>query len=87
MDWNGLPTQTVPMPFELLCPIVQEMNLIQEQNRCPVVSACFGVGPMALPKSGKRRVWFISRSVDGRIAKLGGDFKKQRGLANLPRPC
>jgi hypothetical protein len=75
------------MPFELLCPIVQEMNLIQQENRCPAVSARLSIGPMAVPKPGKRRVWFVSRSVDGRIAKLRGDFKEQRGLAYLPRPC
>jgi len=47
----------------------------------------FGVGSTTLPKSGKRGVWFIPISVDCGIAKLGGDFKEQRGLANLPRPC
>jgi hypothetical protein len=63
------------------------MNLIQQENRCSAASAGFGVGSTTLPKSGKRRVWFIRSSVDGGIAKLGGDFKEQRGLANLPRPC
>jgi hypothetical protein len=63
------------------------MNLIQQENRCRAASAGFGVGSTMLPKSGKRRVWFIPSSVDCGIAKLGGDFKEQRGLANLPRPC
>jgi hypothetical protein len=63
------------------------MNLIQQENRCSAASAGFGVGSTTLPKSGKRRVWFIRSSVDGGIAKLGGDFKEQRGLANLSRPC
>jgi len=27
------------------------------------------------------------QQVDCGIAKLGGDFKEQGGLANLPRPC
>jgi hypothetical protein len=63
------------------------MNLIQQENRCRAASAGFGVGSTTLPKSGKRRVWFIASSVDCGLAKLGGDFKEQRGLANLPRPC
>src|SRR6266699_1634204 len=75
------------MTFEVLCPIIQVVNLIQQENHCPAVSACFGVGPTTLPKSGKRRVWFVSRRVDCGIAKLGGNFKEQRGLANLARPC
>lgn len=62
------------------------MNLIQQENRCRAASAGFGVGSTALPKSGKRRVRFIASGVDCGIAKLGGDFKQQRGLANLPRP-
>jgi hypothetical protein len=62
------------------------MNLIQQENRCRAVSAGFGVGSTTLPKSGKRRVWFIASGVDCGIAKLGGDFKQQRGFANLPRP-
>jgi hypothetical protein len=76
----------VPITFELLCPIIQVMNLIQQQNRRRAASAGFGVGSTTLPKSGKRRVWFIASGVDCGIAKLGGDFKQQRGLANLPRP-
>src|SRR5258708_39977014 len=63
------------------------MNLIQQENRCRAVSADVGVVSTALPKSGKRRVWFIASGVDCGIAKLGGDFKQQRGRANLPRPC
>jgi len=62
------------------------MNLIQQENRCRAASAGFGVGSTTLPKSGKRRIWFIASGVDCGIAKLGGDFKQQRGLANLPRP-
>jgi hypothetical protein len=62
------------------------MNLIQQENRCRAASAGFGVGSTTLPKSGKRRVWFIASGVDCGIAKLGGDFKQQGGLANLPRP-
>jgi hypothetical protein len=71
------------MPFELLCPIIQVMNLVKQENRC---RAGFGVGPTTLPESGRRRVWFISSSVDCGIAKLGGDFKEQCGLANLAGP-
>src|SRR5258708_15857179 len=63
------------------------MNLIQQENRCRAVSADLGVGWTTLPKCGKGRVWFIASGVDCGIAKLGGDFKQQRGLANLPRPC
>ncbi len=63
------------------------MNFIQQEYRCRAASAGFGVGSTTLPKSGKRRVWFIASSVDCGLAKLGGDFKEQRGLANLPRPC
>ncbi len=87
MDWNGLSTQVVPIPFELLCPIIQVMNLIQQEDRCRAASAGFGVGSTTLPKSGKCRVWFIPSSVDCGLAKRGGDLKEQGGLANLPRPC
>jgi hypothetical protein len=76
----------IPIPFELLCPAIQIMNLIQQENRCRAASAGFGVSPTTLPKSGKRRVWFVPSSVNCGITKLGGDFKEQRGLANLPRP-
>jgi hypothetical protein len=62
------------------------MNLIQQEKCCRAASAGFGVGSTTLPKSGKRRVWLITGGVDCGIAKLGGDFKQQRGLANLPRP-
>jgi hypothetical protein len=62
------------------------MNLIHQENRCRAASAGFGVGSTTLPKSGKRRVWFIASGVDCGIAKLGGDFKQQGGFANLPRP-
>jgi hypothetical protein len=76
----------IPIPFELLCPAIQIMNLIQQENRCRAASAGFGLSPTTLPKSGKRRVWFIPSSVNCGITKLGGDFKEQGGLANLPRP-
>jgi hypothetical protein len=76
----------IPIPFELFCPTIQIVNLIQQENRCRAASAGFGVSPTTLPKSGKRRVWFVPGSVDCGITKPGSDFKEQRGLANLPRP-
>jgi hypothetical protein len=51
-----------------------------------VAGASLGVGATTLPKSGKCRVWFVPGGVDCGITKPGGDFKEQRGFANLPRP-
>src|ERR1035437_10679249 len=60
------------------------MHLVQQQNRSPLLSARFSLGPAALPKARQCSVRIVACGVDGLAAELSGDVQKQRSLTHLP---
>src|SRR5436305_14712439 len=73
------------MSLELLCPVGEMMNFIQQKNGGATLRARFRHSPAAVPKTRKGGIRFVAGSIHRGFAKLAGDIEKQRGFAYLTR--